>query len=449
MASKMKNSELSGLNVFSYLGANPLASFSLTTIDRAPTSNDKENFNIGDIWIERDDGITPPFKSIWMLAKKDRIVATWIRFVTNQDAVQYNTDSGIAMPSVGIVEIKGGISSLLSTAGHDNTVTLQLQNGAAGSLLIGDTGAIAAWANLTSIGGTMVITNGTNTINIEAVGVGGTYLTILDTDSGTAIPVSQNIDFLGGANITTSAGGSTLTINLDNDVTIPGALTINSLSTGVVQTDGGGLISSISGADGQLLIDATAGTSSFTNITSSGATVTITNGANSIDLSAPTGTPIVDHIPFLATLASTVTKVLGTGIGTYLGADTVLTEIFDIGNDVFPGDGVGTAATFTAPNTAKYLLTVNVKYSSSLTVNYSANLVLKIITSNRTYITNITAKTSPGLEDIRSISVFADMDALDTATYFLSASESSGADINIEGAVVGIPVTWMSGYKTR
>jgi len=448
MARKIKNTELSGLNVFSYLGANPLASFSLTTIDRAPTNDDQEKFNIGDIWIERDDLITPQFKSVWMLAKKDGIVATWIRLITSFDATQYDTDSGTATPSSGIIEIIGGTTALLSTTGSGNTVTLQLANGTAGQLLIGDTGGIPAWANLTSTGGTITITNGANTINIEAVGVGGIYITALDADTGTATPISQNIDYLGGANITTSAAGSTLTIDLDNDVTIPGTLTISPLTTGVVQTNGGGLVSSSNGTDGQLLINATGGTASWANITSTGGTVTIANGSNTIDLTIAGGAP-VDRVPFLAVQAATATGVLGTGVGTSLGANIILTEIFDVGNDVFPGDGAGAAATFTAPETAKYLLTVNVKYSSSLTTNYSASLVLKIITSNRTYVMDITAKTSPGLEDIRNISVFADMDASDTASYFLAASEASGAAIDIAGAAVNTPVTWISGYKTR
>lgn len=449
MAIKIKNVERSGIHAFPYMGVNPLASFSQISTDREPTSDDLLNLNVGDIWIVRDDTTTPPsFESIWMLAKKDETTASWIRFVTSNDASQYDTDSGTATPSSGVLQIVGGATGLLSTSGSGNTVTLEFPNGTDGQLFIGETASTPGWANFTSSGGTVVITNGDNTINIEAVGVGGGYITALDTDSGMVNPIGQNVDYLGGTNITTSASGSTLTIDLDNDVTLAGSLTMSTLTTGVIQTSGAGLVSSTTGTNGQLLIDSTAGTASWASITSSGATVTITNGANSIDLSVPVGAAVYRY-PYLASLSSTASGVLGTGTGTYLGKNVVLTEIFDVGSDFYPGNGSGTSAKFTAPSTAKYYLNVNVKYGSSSTINYFADLVLKIVTSNRTYVTDITTKTSPGLSEVRNIGVYADMDATDTAECFVAASETSGASIDIEGASTGLPITWMSGFKTR
>lgn len=82
-----------------------------------------------------------------------------------------------------------------------------------GDIMIGGgPGVATAWATLTSSGGSVTITNpGPNQINLEAAGVAA--LTGLTGDVGAAAPVAGLIKIAGGAPLTTSAAGSTVTIN--------------------------------------------------------------------------------------------------------------------------------------------------------------------------------------------------------------------------------------------
>jgi hypothetical protein len=104
----------------------------------------------------------------------------------------------------------------------DNTDVLGSSNGANGQVLIGgDTGP--EWANITSTGGTITITNGPNTINIDTAGsIADSY----PTDSGTAVPAAGVLNVLGTANeIATSGAGNTITIGLDPNFYAAGSWT--------------------------------------------------------------------------------------------------------------------------------------------------------------------------------------------------------------------------------
>jgi len=95
--------------------------------------------------------------------------------------------------------------------------------GTDGQLWIGATGAVPAWANLTSTGLSVTITNTANGINLEAAGVAA--LTTLDGDSGTATPAAGVIIVAGGTNITTAGAVGTLTVALDATISLAGAVT--------------------------------------------------------------------------------------------------------------------------------------------------------------------------------------------------------------------------------
>lgn len=116
---------------------------------------------------------------------------------------------------------------------------------------------------------------------------GGAAATSFPTDAGIATPVAGVLNVLGGANINTSAPGpaNTVQIQLNNNVDIPGTLTLSGYGQGVLQVQLGGLIFSSVGTDGQILISDTGGAPAWANITSTDLSVTITNGANTIDLS--------------------------------------------------------------------------------------------------------------------------------------------------------------------
>lgn len=95
--------------------------------------------------------------------------------------------------------------------------------GTDGQLWIAATGAASAWANLTSTGLSVTITNTANGINLEAAGVAA--LTTLDGDSGTATPIAGVIDIIGGVNITTLGAAGTLQVTLDDSISLVGAVT--------------------------------------------------------------------------------------------------------------------------------------------------------------------------------------------------------------------------------
>jgi len=95
--------------------------------------------------------------------------------------------------------------------------------GTDGQLWIAATGAAAAWATLTSTGGSVDIVEGANSINLEAAGVAA--LTSLDGDAGTATPIAGVINIVGGLNIGTVGAGQNLTVNLDNSPSVAGSLT--------------------------------------------------------------------------------------------------------------------------------------------------------------------------------------------------------------------------------
>jgi hypothetical protein len=104
-----------------------------------------------------------------------------------------------------------GLGSVLSDANGD----LSSVNGTDGQLLIGGTGLIPTWGSLTSTGGTIAITPGANTLNID---VDAEVATEFDGDTGTAIPALNVLTIAGGTSIVTAAAGSTVTINADVDI---------------------------------------------------------------------------------------------------------------------------------------------------------------------------------------------------------------------------------------
>lgn len=80
-----------------------------------------------------------------------------------------------------------------------------------GQLLIGSTAAPnIRVGNLTSTGGTVTITNGAGTINLEA---GPVMATTYTEDTGSAIPAANILQIRGGPGVTTTGSGNTVTIN--------------------------------------------------------------------------------------------------------------------------------------------------------------------------------------------------------------------------------------------
>lgn len=167
MATK-KDHRLNGLNPLSYIGVNAVAPSNTAEYNRAPTSNDRKNFDIGARWIDKSKD--PP--DLWALVKFEGAVATWINLSS------FNT------------------------------------NGTDGQVLIGG-GTEALWRNITTISGLVVVNEGTNTLDLD---LSGTIADIFQTDTLFAQPSGGVLEIAGGSSITTSGSGNVVTIETGPDV---------------------------------------------------------------------------------------------------------------------------------------------------------------------------------------------------------------------------------------
>jgi len=167
----VRDTRLTGLNPLAYMGVNAGSPPNIQQYDRAPTTDDYKKFIVGDLWIDRSS--TP--RNAYMLVNKalnpsTKVVeGTWI-------------------------EVTGTVPS----------------GGTDGQILVGVTGADSVWTDLTSTGGTITVTGGAGTLNIES---GGAVPIQFDADSGSAAPAAGVLDILGGGGVTTSATGSAVTIS--------------------------------------------------------------------------------------------------------------------------------------------------------------------------------------------------------------------------------------------
>ncbi len=196
---------------------------------------------------------------------------THIKIDPATNNITFNPDTGkVIIASPGIVQIAALTTGVMQT---NSTGIVSSSNGTSGQLLIGG-GSAPVWANLTSSGGSVTITNGANTINVEASGVGG--LTQLNGDTGSALPSGGVITIAGGNLLTTTASGSTVTA----DVT--------------------------GGTNGQVIVASTAGLPSFSTLSSTGGTITYTLGANTLNLDGTPATTTQLGVVTFATNAETI-----------------------------------------------------------------------------------------------------------------------------------------------
>jgi hypothetical protein len=476
---------LSGINSLSYVGVESYSPPDVTINSRSPIATD-EQFNIGTFWLV---DIAPNFE-LWQLASLDNDIATWIQLFPagggSGGASTFPTNIGTATQVGGNLNFFGA-NAITHTAGSGNTATVSLINGSDGQVIIGGDGA-PKWANITSLGGTITITNGANSINLEATSTG--TVVNLQGNTGPTVPPDGGgtINVLGTNGITTSgnAGTHTLTITTTNaepllqsltgnsggavfadtnqninlvgtgGVTVtgnPGTHTMTVASTGAIATSfptdsgtaipsagaltmhGGTLIGTTgagstvtfnldNGTNGQVIIGATAGSPAYANITSLGGSITITNGANSINLEA-TGAPVSSGAAVLAYLSTTLSNVTGDNTTITVICDT---EVFDTGSNYNNATGV-----FTAPVTGRFLINFMVRYSftGSTTPNYSRT-ISSIVTSNRSYVWRAQNPDIP-IGYTTTESIIADMDAADTCIVQALAGTVGAKEISIIG----------------
>lgn len=331
-----------GLPSLSYMGVEAPSPPNLVRVDRSPTVNDYQEFNIGALWLRKNT------EEIWMLVDKKNHVATWIRLGVGGGGVITQVDGGLNINTVNPTGPVVTVNLDALTRGvvqADAAGIISSSEGTDGQILISSSAGPPVWANITA-GANITVTDGANSIIISASGGGGGGLTNIPTDSGTAvISGAFAIDVIGGTNMNTEAtGASEVSVHLDDDVTlvgfldagtsvsagttitagtditstagnlavlsgnasVSGTLTVSSLGRGVVQTSAAGLFSSSEGTDGQLLISSSAGATAWANLASAGGTVTITNGANTINLEAAGGGAVLPGDNININPASTV-----------------------------------------------------------------------------------------------------------------------------------------------
>lgn len=272
--SRIDNRLSQGLTPLSYEGVRPESSILVFSNDRKPTINDT-TFLLGTLWIDRT------YDETWILVDLSRGIATW-RILASPSAfpMVFTCNYSYAVPSSGVLNFIG--DGTVTTSGALDTLTINVGQGTDGQVLIGaDSGAMVL-ANITE-GSGVTITNGPNSILIEDNGGGG--IASLDSDSGSAAPAGSNIQIAGGTNITTSAAGDTLDIDLDNNVAIAGTFKIASFGVGVLQTDFTGVVSSNTDTNGKVLIGADMFPPAWAEITSPTGSISITYPApNTIDI---------------------------------------------------------------------------------------------------------------------------------------------------------------------
>lgn len=122
-----------------------------------------------------------------------------------------------------------------------------------GALLIGSVGQPSTIGNITSSGGTITITNGAGTINLETDGQVGVQF---DGNTGSAVPAAGVLNVVGANGLTVTGSGSTLTV--DGAVTsVTGDSGTATPSSGVVDISGGTTGLTTSGASNAITLAGT------------------------------------------------------------------------------------------------------------------------------------------------------------------------------------------------
>lgn len=167
--------------------------------------------------------------------------------ITTQEEVpvQFDTDSGSAIPAANVLNIIGGDN--IATSGATNVVTVavsgttdhavQIGNasgslnsitvGTDGQVIVGATGADPAFATLTSADASVVFATGANTLDLTVdIAAAGGVVTLTGDSGGAISPTAGgDIGIAGGINITTAGSGNTITINLDDAISLATSVT--------------------------------------------------------------------------------------------------------------------------------------------------------------------------------------------------------------------------------
>lgn len=407
-------------------------------------------------------------------------------------AIQFNTDSGNAIPSSGIIEILGGTG--ISTSGASNTVTVTLDTpvavaeggtgatsltdhavligsgtgaitpvgpvAATGALLASngvgsDPGFTTATYPLTTTANQILFSSATNTVSEITTANDGALITsaagVPSISSTLPSAVQGNITSVGtitsgtwnGTDIAVADGGTGLSSTTAYAVICGGTTSTNPLqsiagvgSAGEVLTsNGAGALPTFQAASGGVTGPGSSTDNALARWNGTGgtaiqdSTVIVTNNGEMTNASQPA---------FLAYLGTADNNQTGNSTVYTLGSGNALTEAFDQGGDFV------TSGTFTAPVTGRYHLG-----SSFVISDIGAGMtfaIFALVTSNASYINGFfnadAIETVAAAPDIigNTMDIFADMDAADTFTTTARIDGGAGdtADISASGRRVNI-----------
>lgn len=460
---------LGGRNALAYVGVEPPQPPNLVVLPRPPTPTDSQNVNIGTFWVVPNPPSTP--EQVWILVSLSKGVATWVQLYPGSGgggANEFVEDVGVANALAGVINVIGGASSTftnINTFGSGNTVevrlndTIQLPNttaaGATGALFLGGNSFLHDFgANSTFVGtfaGNLTHSSADNT------GIGFDSLHALTTATDNTAIGSNALNALTTGNHCNAFGfnaGSSYTSSESHNIVIDNTGTLGESNTIRIGNAANYQNCHISG-----IYTATIDTTSAfmvlqdnteklgaAQITSTDGSIAVTQTPGFINF-AVTGVS-TDKPAFLAVLsANTPLYPNSTSIIRYLGTDTLMTAITNIGSAFFIGDALGTPASFTAPITGVYQLnfTAGIAYSGSV----GTTMQLYITTTARQYSYHALPAEVLTVKSI-TFSTLADMTAGDTATFgvLASISNAGGWDIAAGTALPLIqnPVTMVSGF---
>lgn len=206
---------------------------------RAPTANDMAL--PGTIWLDQSAAGSDAYVLLAVAAN----AADWLAIGSGGGVFDTLTVTGaVTFSALGEGVVQSSAAGVLSSS-----------DGTDGELLIASTAGVPAWANIISGDGSVVITNGANSIDLT---VSGAAASTFPTDAGTATPALGATMILGGTNANTAGAGDTVTINVDNDPTFSGLVTVQA---GFTQSAGTTTITSDTDAAQAIYLHADAGSS--------------------------------------------------------------------------------------------------------------------------------------------------------------------------------------------
>ena len=218
-------------------------------------SGDYKNFQIFDNWINETA------QRAWIMVDRTADSGTWVQMGASGTGILTITgDSGGAVGADGADNINLVSGSNITIAGNAglNTLTVSLDGTVADTYTTDSGNAIPSLGvlNILGTGGTSTSGSG-NTVTVTS---GPTIPTSFVTDAGTATPAANALNVLGGTSVNTAGAGDTLTINVDGDVAntytcdsgsaTPAANNINVLGAGSTTTSGAGSTVTISSTGG-------------------------------------------------------------------------------------------------------------------------------------------------------------------------------------------------------